>query len=103
MNSQIVDKYAKEVMQFVSRTVRCREDAEELVQDIFVRALRSWDRYDSRRASERTWLQRIAVLVGLTIALWARPKTSIYQDTFASVEEASAALGDDYDDKTIIL
>ena len=48
------------MLRFVSRTVRCREDAEELVQDTFVRALRSLSQYDEGRASMRTWLTRIA-------------------------------------------
>ena len=48
------------MLRFVSRTVRCHEDAEELVQDVFVRALRSLSQFDERRASMRTWLTRIA-------------------------------------------
>lgn len=48
------------MLRFVSRTVRCHEDAEELVQDTFVRALRSLSQFDEGRASLRTWLTRIA-------------------------------------------
>lgn len=48
------------MLRFVSRTVHCHEDAEEVTQDVFVRALRSLERYDEGRASMRTWLMRIA-------------------------------------------
>ena len=57
---EIIARYGEDMLRFVSRTVRCREDAEEVVQDVFVRALRSLSQYDERRASMRTWLTRIA-------------------------------------------
>ena len=37
-----------------------REVAEDVTSDVFMKALRSFDRYDARRASPRTWLLRIA-------------------------------------------
>jgi RNA polymerase sigma-70 factor (ECF subfamily) len=39
--------------------------AEDLAAETFEKALRSWGRYDPRRASERTWLCRIARSVAL--------------------------------------
>jgi RNA polymerase sigma factor (sigma-70 family) len=39
--------------------------AEDLAAETFEKALRSWARYDPRRASERTWLCRIARSVAL--------------------------------------
>jgi RNA polymerase sigma factor (sigma-70 family) len=39
--------------------------AEDLAADTFEKALRAWRRYDPRRASERTWLCRIARSVAL--------------------------------------
>jgi RNA polymerase sigma-70 factor, ECF subfamily len=37
-----------------------REDAEDLTQITFERALKAWNRFDERRASESTWLMAIA-------------------------------------------
>ena len=56
----IVERYARDLHEFVSRTVVCREDAEEVVQDTLLRALRSLGTFDERKASLRTWLWRIA-------------------------------------------
>lgn len=37
-----------------------RDDAEDLTQQTFERALRAWDRFDPRRAAVGTWLIAIA-------------------------------------------
>ena len=57
---EIIARHGTDVLRFVSRTVHCHEDAEEVTQDVFVRALRSLERYDEGRASMRTWLMHIA-------------------------------------------
>ena len=45
----------------------------------------------------------LALAIGLTVALWPKAKTTIYEDTFASVEEASLVLCNNMDDNTIAL
>ena len=45
----------------------------------------------------------VILIIGLTITLWPKSQTNIYQDTFASVEEASLILCNDQDSKTIAL
>jgi RNA polymerase sigma-70 factor, ECF subfamily len=57
--SAVVDAYQARVHGFVRRMVGTHEDAEDITQEVFIRAFQNYDRFDSR-ASVRTWLFRIA-------------------------------------------
>jgi RNA polymerase sigma-70 factor, ECF subfamily len=57
--TKIVDEYQNRVYGFVRRMVASGEDAEDVTQEVFIRAFQSYDRFDAR-ASVRTWLFRIA-------------------------------------------
>jgi RNA polymerase sigma-70 factor (ECF subfamily) len=48
------------VYRFVRFRVGTREVAEDVTSDVFMKALRSLERYDPTRAAPRTWLLRIA-------------------------------------------
>lgn len=48
------------VYRYVRFRVATRETAEDVTSDVFLKALRSIKRYDSKRAAPRTWLLRIA-------------------------------------------
>jgi RNA polymerase sigma-70 factor (ECF subfamily) len=48
------------VYRFIRFRVETREVAEDVTSLVFMKALRSFDRYDADRASPRTWLLRIA-------------------------------------------
>lgn len=48
------------VYRYVRFRVSSREVAEDVTSVVFMKALRSFDRYDERLASPRTWLLRIA-------------------------------------------
>ncbi len=48
------------VFRYVRFRVATREAAEDVTSVVFMKALRSFDRYDASRASPRTWLLRIA-------------------------------------------
>ncbi len=52
--------YAGDVYRLVYGLLGHREDAEEVVQDAFVYAMRNLGRYDKKKASFRTWLFIIA-------------------------------------------
>ena len=56
----LVDCYRARLFAFVATMVTCREDAEELAQDCFVKAYVQLAQYDSRRSSFYTWLRCIA-------------------------------------------
>jgi RNA polymerase sigma-70 factor (ECF subfamily) len=48
------------VYRYIRFRVATREAAEDVTSIVFMKALRSFDRYDARKASPRTWLLRIA-------------------------------------------
>lgn len=56
----LVNRYRTRLFAFVATMVTCREDAEELAQDCFVRAYAQLAQYDERRGSFYTWLRCIA-------------------------------------------
>ena len=58
--AQLYDDEVWNVYGFFGYRVGSREEAEDLTQLTFERALRAWDRFDPRRASPRTWLLAIA-------------------------------------------
>lgn len=55
----LVDKYEPKVFNYVHYLMNCREDAEEIVQDTFVKAYRSLNQFRGDAAFS-TWLIRIA-------------------------------------------
>ena len=57
--SEIVRRYDKRLQNFVSRTVGDREQAEDLVQETFVRVYRHLHRFDQTRKFS-TWIYTIA-------------------------------------------
>ena len=69
---RLVDVYAARLYTHVYRMVRNREEAEDVVQDAFLRAYRGLDRYDRGRPF-RNWLYAIATNLALN-ALRARQR-----------------------------
>jgi RNA polymerase sigma factor (sigma-70 family) len=58
--AEIYDEHVWDVYGFFGYRLGSREEAEDLTQVTFERALRAWDRFDASRASARTWLLAIA-------------------------------------------
>jgi RNA polymerase sigma-70 factor (ECF subfamily) len=58
--SAAYDEHVWRVYGFFAYRLRSHHDAEDLTQQTFERALRSWGRYDPSRASVATWLVVIA-------------------------------------------
>ncbi len=53
-------EYQSAVFRYVRFRVATREAAEDVTSMVFMKALRSFDRYDESKASPKTWLLRIA-------------------------------------------
>ena len=58
--TEMVRRYAERVFAMIVRQVTDVMDAQELMQDAFLRAFAHIDSYDSHKASLSTWLCRIA-------------------------------------------
>lgn len=52
-------KYHQDVFQFLFYMVKNREQAEDLVQEVYIRVLKSYHRFEGK-SSEKTWLFAIA-------------------------------------------
>ena len=76
---QLLKEYGPAVFRMVQRIVTRREDAEEVYQDVFVKALRGINGYDSRQASLATWLNRIAYHESLNFVRGQKPDM-VYMD-----------------------
>ncbi|MFD2214197.1 RNA polymerase sigma factor SigX [Metabacillus endolithicus] len=72
---QLYEKYHHDLFQFLFYMVKSREQAEDLVQEVYIRVLKSYDKFEGR-SSEKTWLISIARHVAID---WFRKQKTIRQ------------------------
>ncbi|RFU69057.1 RNA polymerase sigma factor SigX [Bacillus sp. V59.32b] len=56
---ELYEKYHHDLFQFLFYLVKNRETAEDLVQEVYIRVMKSYDRFEGK-SSEKTWLFSIA-------------------------------------------
>ena len=71
--AQLVDRHERTVFTLVMRIIGRREEAEEITQDVFLKAFRQLDRF-AGRSSFRTWLYRIACNAAISQARRTPPR-----------------------------
>ena len=91
---ELYRRYAGELFGFAASALGDREQAEEVVQDVFAQLWRHAGEYDQRRASVRTWLYAIARnrIVDAHRRAAARPRRAEEEDSLDSAAELDAAL-----------
>lgn len=98
---RLLSDYGPAVFRLVLRIVERQEDAEEVYQDVFVKALNAIDGYDPQRSSLATWLSRIAYHESLNFVRGKRPAI-VYMDERA-IDLSDAIDEEPPDEQTIEL
>ncbi|MEO5820102.1 MAG: sigma-70 family RNA polymerase sigma factor [Vicinamibacteraceae bacterium] len=89
---ELVERHGRAVFRVAFRVTGRVEDAEDVVQETFLRAYRQLNRFEAR-SNVRTWLHRIATNCAIDL-LRARPKREVAEEP-ETLERAAAASGDD--------
>lgn len=72
----LVERYSQSVFRLTYRITRSEQDAEDLVQEVFLKAYRAIGQFDGR-ASFPTWIYRIAANASLDVIRLRKPQAEI--------------------------
>lgn len=85
--SYLVDRYKKQIFAFVHKFIR--SDAEDLAQDIFIKAYENLESFDARYGKFSTWFYRIAQ--NHCIDYCRKKKINCADEDINNIKEASYA------------
>ena len=98
---RLLTEYGPAVFRMVQRIVPSHEDAEEVYQDVFVKALRGIEGYNPRQASLATWLNRIAYHESLNFVRGQKPVIVSMDDRYLGIDAMEAPEDGPPDEETI--
>ena len=90
-----LQRYGSAIFAQVARLVPGKEDAEEVYQDVFVKAFTHIGQYDESRSSLRTWLTRIAYNAAVDRLRHQRQPVVYFEDREGKAEALSDQEVDD--------
>ena len=96
-----LDRYGQQVFVLVDRIVSCQEDAEELAQDVFLKAFQQLSSFKAE-SSFSTWIYRIATNVAISAVRKKRNDVLRLDDSvFANLSDTQVdeALEDDSEEQ----
>ena len=93
-----LERYGQEVFAIVVRLVPQQEDAEELVQDAFVRAFNRLETFEGR-SSFSTWICRIAYTTTIS---WLRKRRMRYLSIDDNTKLTDTEVDEAFDDESLI-
>ena len=100
--AELYDRFGALVFKVAMQVLSSRADAEDAVQEVFVRLWQTADRYDHRRAKLVTWVMLIARrhLIDRLRRQAVRPTTtSVEGDGLASERKDSPSLGPELEER----
>ena len=100
---RLLTMYGEMVFRQIARIVTRQEDAEEVYQDVFVKAFRKIDTYDERQATLATWLCRIAYHEALNFVRKAKTGIIYIDDHDADLEAIDDIPVSQHDEQIILL
>ena len=86
----LAERYRPELLAYCHRMLGSVDECEDLVQETYLRAWRSYDRFEGR-SSLRLWLYKIATTTNLT-ALQTRQRRALPSELSAPAENAGVGL-----------
>ena len=96
-----LDRYGHQVFVLIDRIVACQEDAEELTQDVFLKAFQQLSSFKAE-SSFSTWIYRIATNTALSVVRKKKDEVVRLEDSaFANLSDSQVdeALEDDSEEQ----
>lgn len=100
---RLLTDYGPSVFRLIMRIVGRQEDAEEVYQDVFVKALDKISTFEPRKSSLSTWLSRIAYNESLNHLRRSRLHLLYIEDIEPEEDNEEISFENTYDEQTIQL